>query len=369
MRPDEVLDTLQRAGFEAWYVGGCVRDTLLGRPIHDWDVATSALPEQVLALFPRTVPTGLQHGTVTVLSDSGPVEVTTYRADGDYHDGRHPDGVRFVRSLREDTARRDFTVNAMAMDQRGNIRDFYGGRADLAAGILRCVGAPERRFREDALRMLRACRFAAQLGFAIEPETWAALLRCAPLCKQLSRERITEEVTKTIRSPSPQWAAAMIRCGLLTSCCLTGSNDLSQLSVLPPTAEARWAGFGLLVPELDFSAFRLPAKLVKLCRMARAHWPAPEERLGWKRLLAAEGEEAARLLATLAQTDAVDEIIASGDCVSLKTLAVSGHDFPDLRGPALGQLLNRLLEHVLQAPADNNRETLLELAKNIETAS
>ena len=161
MRPDEVLDTLQRAGFEAWYVGGCVRDTLLGRPIHDWDVTTSALPEQVLALFPRTVPTGLQHGTVTVLSDSGPVEVTTYRADGDYHDGRHPDGVRFVRSLREDTARRDFTVNAMAMDQRGNIRDFYGGRADLAAGILRCVGAPERRFREDALRMLRACRFAA----------------------------------------------------------------------------------------------------------------------------------------------------------------------------------------------------------------
>ena len=150
MRPDEVLDTLQRAGFEAWYVGGCVRDTLLGRPIHDWDVTTSALPEQVLALFPRTVPTGLQHGTVTVLSDSGPVEVTTYRADGDYHDGRHPDGVRFVRSLREDTARRDFTVNAMAMDQRGNIRDFYGGRADLAAGILRCVGAPERRFRDAA---------------------------------------------------------------------------------------------------------------------------------------------------------------------------------------------------------------------------
>lgn len=217
--------------------------------------------------------------------------------------------------------------------------------------------------------MLRACRFAAQLGFAIEPETWAALLRCAPLCKQLSRERITEEVTKTIRSPSPQWAAAMIRCGLLTSCCLTGSHDLSQLSVLPPTAEARWAGFGLLVPELDFSAFRLPAKLVKLCRMARAHWPAPEDPLGWKRLLAAEGEEAARLLATLAQTDAVDEIIASGDCVSLKTLAVSGRDFPLLRGPALGQLLNRLLEHVLQAPADNNRETLLELSKKFESPS
>ena len=164
MRPDEVLDTLQRAGFEAWYVGGCVRDTLLGRPIHDWDVTTSALPEQVLALFPRTVPTGLQHGTVTVLSDSGPVEVTTYRADGDYHDGRHPDGVRFVRSLREDTARRDFTVNAMAMDQRGNIRDFYGGRADLAAGILRCVGAPERRFRGCCARAVSRRSSASPLN-------------------------------------------------------------------------------------------------------------------------------------------------------------------------------------------------------------
>ena len=369
MRPDSVLETLQNAGYEAWYVGGCVRDTLLGRPIHDWDVTTSALPEQVQALFPRTVPTGLRHGTVTVLSDGGPVEVTTYRADGDYHDGRHPDGVRFVRSLREDTARRDFTVNAMAMDQHGTICDFHGGQADLAAKVLRCVGEPERRFREDALRMLRACRFAAQLGFSIEQASWDALLRCAPLCAQLSRERITEEVTKTLCSPAPQWAGTMIGCGLLTFCCLTGSHDLSWLSVLPPTAEARWAGFGLLVPELDFSAFRLPAKLVKLCQTARTHWPAPEDCLGWKRLLAAEGEEAARLLAALAQTDAVDEIIASGDCISLKTLAVSGRDFPELRGPALGRLLHRLLDHVLQAPADNDRERLLELAKKIENPS
>ena len=369
MRPDKVLETLQSAGYEAWYVGGCVRDTLLGRPIHDWDVTTSALPEQVLALFPRTVPTGLPHGTVTVLSDVGPVEVTTYRADGAYHDGRHPDAVRFVRSLREDTARRDFTVNAMAMDQRGNIRDFYGGRADLAAGILRCVGAPERRFREDALRMLRACRFAAQLGFTIEQASWAALLRCAPRCEQLSRERITEEVTKALCSPAPQWVGTMTDAGLLTSCGLTGPQNLTGLAVLPPTAEARWAGFAILVPELDLSAFRLPAKLVRLCQTARAHWPAPEDPLGWKRLLAAEGEEAARLLAALAQTDAVDKILASGDCVSLKTLAVSGRDFPLLRGPAIGQMLHALLGHVLQCPADNRRDILLELSKKFESPS
>lgn len=365
MRPDVVLETLQNAGYEAWYVGGCVRDTLLGRPIHDWDVTTSALPEQVRALFPRTVPTGLPHGTVTVLSDVGPVEVTTYRADGAYHDGRHPDGVRFVRSLREDTARRDFTVNAMAMDQHGAICDFYGGRTDLAAGILRCVGEPEQRFREDALRMLRACRFAAQLGFSIEPESWSALLRCAPLCAQLSHERITEEVTKALLSPAPQWVGTMIEAGLLASCGLTGMHDLAWLAALPPTAEARWAGFSLLVPELDFAAFRLPAKLVKPCQTARAHWPAPEDILGWKRLLAAEGEEAARLLAALAQTDAVDEILASGDCISLKTLAVSGRDFPMLRGPALGQMLHALLDHVLQCPADNQRGILLELSKKI----
>ena len=183
MRPDEVLDTLQRAGFEAWYVGGCVRDTLLGRPIHDWDVTTSALPEQVLALFPRTVPTGLQHGTVTVLSDSGPVEVTTYRADGDYHDGRHPDGVRFVRSLREDTARRDFTVNAMAMDQRGNIRDFYGVPSRSRSGHS-CAASARRRplprgCAADAARV--PLRGAARLS-PLNPKTWAALLRCAPLC-------------------------------------------------------------------------------------------------------------------------------------------------------------------------------------------
>ena len=179
MRPDAILQTLERAGFEARYVGGCVRDTLLGRPVHDWDIASQALPEDVLRLFPRCVPTGLQHGTVTVLLDGTSAEVTTYRLDGAYHDSRHPDGVRFVRSLADDLARRDFTINAMAMDLSGSITDLFGGREDLARGVIRCVGDAETRFREDALRMLRARRFAAQLGFALEAGTEAAIGRCA----------------------------------------------------------------------------------------------------------------------------------------------------------------------------------------------
>ena len=173
--PSEILDTLEQAGYEAYYVGGCVRDRLLGRPVHDWDITTSAMPEVVLALFGHCVPTGIAHGTVTVLLEDTGAEVTTFRTDGSYHDGRHPDRVTFVRSLREDQARRDFTVNAMAMDRRGRIYDAFGGQADLDRRLLRAVGDPETRFREDALRMLRALRFAAQLGFALDPDTARAI--------------------------------------------------------------------------------------------------------------------------------------------------------------------------------------------------
>ena len=177
MRPDAIIKTLEDAGFEARYVGGCVRDTLLDRPIHDWDIASQALPEDVLRLFPHCVPTGIRHGTVTVLLDGVSAEVTTYRLDGAYHDGRHPEGVCFVRSLAEDLARRDFTINAMAMDESGAVTDLFGGREDLSRRVIRCVGEPETRFREDALRMLRAYRFAAQLGFSLDAQTQAAIER------------------------------------------------------------------------------------------------------------------------------------------------------------------------------------------------
>ena len=172
------IERLRAAGHEAWIVGGCVRDVLLGRTPTDYDLTTSALPEETEAVFAgeRLIETGLQHGTVTVLLEGVPLEITTYRVDGGYTDARHPDGVTFTRSLREDAARRDFTINAMAYAPGEGLQDFFGGQADLSAGVIRAVGEPDRRFQEDALRILRAIRFASVLGFELDPETDAAAM-------------------------------------------------------------------------------------------------------------------------------------------------------------------------------------------------
>ena len=194
----EILEKLESAGYEAWCVGGAVRDLLLGREPGDWDAASSAPPEAVLDLFGAdALPTGLRHGTVTVKTAGGRgVEVTTFRCDGTYSDRRRPDRVTFTSSLEEDLARRDFTVNAIALSRRGELADPFGGRADLAGRVLRAVGEPERRFGEDALRILRGLRFASRLGFALETGTAAALRRCAPLLGEIEigrascRERV-----------------------------------------------------------------------------------------------------------------------------------------------------------------------------------
>ena len=170
----KIIAMLEAAGFEAYAVGGCVRDSILGRKPDDWDITTSAKPDQIKRLFPRTVDTGIKHGTVTVLLEREGFEVTTYRIDGAYEDGRHPSEVSFTANLREDLRRRDFTINAMAYNEKDGLMDLYGGIADLEAGVIRCVGKAEERFNEDALRMLRAVRFSAQLGFRIEEETGAA---------------------------------------------------------------------------------------------------------------------------------------------------------------------------------------------------
>ena len=194
-----VLKTLETAGYGAWCVGGCVRDALLGRTPEDWDVTTSARPEETMALFgDRAVPTGLRHGTVTVKTAAGGVEVTTLRRDGVYRDHRRPESVTFTASLEEDLRRRDFTVNAMAVDLRGTLYDPLGGQADLEAGILRCVGDPDRRFEEDALRILRGLRFAADLGFALAPETEEAIHRKRELLRAIAPERIWEELKKLL---------------------------------------------------------------------------------------------------------------------------------------------------------------------------
>lgn len=204
-----VLTVLEAAGYEAWCVGGCVRDLMLGRAPEDWDVTTNALPEATMALFgSHAFPTGLRHGTVTVREEHRSVEVTTYRVDGDYHDHRRPDTVVFTPSLEEDLRRRDFTVNAMALSLRGDLRDPFGGQADLKAGVLRCVGKPERRFGEDALRILRGLRFAAVLGFAMDPATAAGIHGHRSLLKDIAAERIQVELFKLLCGKD---AAAVLR--------------------------------------------------------------------------------------------------------------------------------------------------------------
>lgn len=201
----ELLDTLHRAGYAAYVVGGCVRDSLLGLTPHDWDLCTSALPQQVMELFgvQRCIPTGLQHGTVTVKQSGALYEITTFRTEGTYTDGRHPDEVHFVPDVREDLARRDLTINAMAYNEKEGLVDPFGGQADLQSGIVRAVGVPRQRFTEDALRILRLYRFAARFGFAIDPPTAQAAQELCAHLDCVSVERIEEELAKLLSTPAP----------------------------------------------------------------------------------------------------------------------------------------------------------------------
>ncbi len=200
----EIINCLRSHNFEAYAVGGCVRDSLLGRTPSDWDITTSATPEEVKSLFSHTVDTGIQHGTVTVMLGHEGFEVTTYRIDGEYEDARHPKEVAFTLSLREDLKRRDFTINAMAYNEESGLVDLFGGAQDLERGVIRCVGDPGERFREDALRMFRAVRFAAQLGFSVEKNTAGAISELAGSLARISAERIQTELVKLLVSPHPE---------------------------------------------------------------------------------------------------------------------------------------------------------------------
>lgn len=200
-----IIGTIQAAGFEAYAVGGCVRDSILGREPNDWDITTSAKPEEIKQLFHHTVDTGIQHGTVTVLVEKEGFEVTTYRIDGEYEDSRHPKNVVFTDSLTEDLRRRDFTINAMAYNETAGLVDIFRGMEDLENGIIRCVGKAEERFEEDALRMLRAIRFSAQLGYSIEPQTLEAIRGLASSLARISAERIQAELVKLMVSPHPEY--------------------------------------------------------------------------------------------------------------------------------------------------------------------
>lgn len=364
-----ILCALDSAGHRAVLAGGCVRDSLLGRRPSDWDIASSASPEEVLALFPRCVPTGIKHGTVTVMSGGGSVEVTSFRAEGGYSDHRRPDSVSFGCPLEADLARRDLTVNAMAMDAAGEITDPFGGRDDLRRRLLRCVGEPERRFDEDALRMLRTVRFSAQLGFEIEPRTLEAIRALAHLASGLSAERVRDELLKTLRSPAPGLVWQLVDLGLLGACLAPGdaSAPREALDVLP--IYARLAHFcrdlelGGYIMSTDrfLAALRFDGETLR--RTASAVEVLKSGSRDWKRLLRDHGEAA--VLAAHPKNRALRAVLRSGECWELSSLAIGGRELAALgySGPELGRELRRLLDHVIDCPADNRADILCKLVE------
>ena len=381
----EILKRLESHGFSAYMVGGCVRDMLLGREPLDWDICTSAMPEEVQNLFPGSLPTGLRHGTVTVRLDGYSAEVTTYRTEQGYSDHRRPDNVRFVSDIAEDLSRRDFTINALALPLNGEILDLHGGIDDLRNGIIRCVGVPAQRFEEDALRMFRAIRFSAQLGFEIEPETGKAIELYADSTRHLAPERIKDELKRTLLSPRPELLGRMT--GLLREYThpLRDPDPLRRIDALPPGEKGlrlRWTAFcallerdGCIVSAPEFlRALRLDSKTVNLAEQGAqiALHVSPETRLQWKLAVAEYGydsSEAAAWTMRVLQPGTsgvalLDEIRASGECCSVAELAIDGNDLTalGLSGKSVGEMLRYLLLRVIRNPELNEPELLIELA-------
>lgn len=378
---ETIMEALNQAGFEAYAVGGCIRDTLLGREPGDWDITTSALPWQVKKIFRRTIDTGIQHGTVTVMMGKTGYEVTTYRIDGKYEDGRHPSQVSFTLDLLEDLKRRDFTVNAMAYSHKTRIVDAFGGMEDLEKGIIRCVGNPMERFGEDALRILRAIRFSAQLDFSIEEETFASIGRIAPGIAKVSKERIQTELTKLLQSDHPERISLVYEAGIseYISPAFAGVRwrSFQVRQELSREKYVRWGAF--LRSEGEETAVRV-LKDLKL----------DNETINRVRILALwadrelkEKEEEVRrgMSGMIPQVwDAVvelngygdgirkmtREIRKRGDCLDLKHLAVGGQELMEAGvrpGKEMGRILEGLLDEVLKRPEMNEREKLLELVR------
>lgn len=367
--------TLHQAGFEAYPVGGCVRDLLLSRVPQDWDVCTSALPQQVQALFPRTVPTGISYGTVTVLLGEEKLEVTTFRCESGYRDGRRPDTVSFVSSLPADLSRRDFTVNAMAIAPDHTVIDLFGGQGDLEGRTIRCVGDPVERFQEDRLRMFRAIRFAAQLDFTLDPDLVRALTVLGLQPHYLPPERIRPEVEKTLCAPAPHWAGLFFSTGLLSG----PEMDASPLTHLSHEPLPRWAGLASLMEAQSHDPLPLLQRLIrdKKLIVPLSHGLAlfraglPQDARAWRHALAQHGVPACEAGAAMAQVQGQDtpsqlleQVLAQRPCLNTKELALSGKDLMalGLSGAEIGQAQEMLLQHVLDHPEDNSSDKLLTLA-------
>ena len=434
-----ILSRLHGAGFAACAVGGCVRDTLAGREPHDWDICTAARPEQVHAVFSgcNVRDTGLKHGTVTLVLDHTPYEITTFRVDGNYSDSRRPDSVSFTDDVTLDLARRDFTINAMAYSPADGLIDPFGGRDDLRSGVLRCVGDPRDRFAEDALRILRALRFASRFGYHIEEKTAAAVHELAPTLDRIAAERIKTELDGLLAGPA---AAEVLRdypdvivvpLPELLPCVGfdqrspwhiydVWEHTLRAVAAAPDEPLLRWTmlfhdlgkpstfshgedGCGHFFGHAAASA-RIAGEIMDRLRfpngerdaiteLVRRHDGviAPDRRAVRRQLARIGREQFDRLLAVkradnlaqapelaaprLAELDRLraiaDEVERNGDCTELQRLAVNGRDLLALGyapGPALGAELRRLLELVLDDPARNRRDTLLQIAEDDKNA-
>ena len=394
-----IINTLEKNGYEAYAVGGCVRDAIIGKEPNDWDITTNATPMQVKKLFKHTIDTGIQHGTVTIMIDKVGYEVTTYRIDGKYADGRHPDKVEFTVSLEEDLKRRDFTINAMAYNDTKGIIDLFGGIEDLKEGIVKCVGNPYNRFDEDALRILRAFRFAAVLNFEVEEKTKKAAGDLAENLNKISKERIRTELDKLIMSDTPEKLMEARKCGLLKYILSEVEDDINieLVKAMPKNNYMKWAALLYHREEEEVSKIlkklKFDNKTVNICKRI----------VGYSKDFRNIYKENVRVAAHEVGVDIFDKflefskvcinlqdwkggeypdnsdyinniehlykkVIDDGDCLSLKELAVKGGDLMEIgvpKGAKLGEILNILLYKVLDNPKYNNREKLLEIAGNI----
>ncbi len=402
----EILGRLREGGFEAYIVGGCVRDALLGAEPKDFDITTSALPEQVKSLFSNTADTGIQHGTVMVILKGTGYEVTTFRIDGEYLDGRHPESVVFTRSLKEDLKRRDFTINAFAYDPESGVVDYFEGIRDLKEKRIRCVGDPDARFGEDALRIMRAVRFSASLDFEIEEKTREAILRHTQNLKNVSIERIREEFEKTLLSSHPEKVNLYSEMGMAGY--LMGDPSLALKCFDPAFSglyrEAEGTNEEIRILRLAFFFGNLSSEETRLILRKMKYDNKtirlvsgiiqnkdriiPADRKTIRRLLNQIGVELFDLTvayqAALTRTfeaeperevqlsrfseikDIRKEILRDGDPFRLSQLAVNGNDLILAgfeKGTKIGDILNSLLEAVLEDPSLNRKDKLLELAE------
>ena len=380
----QVLFAIQSRGHMVCLVGGCVRDMILGIQPNDWDICTSALPQQILEIFPDSLTHGIQHGTVTVRQNSHLVEVTTFRSEGVYIDHRHPGAVSFVGDLTVDLSRRDFTMNAIAIPPDGMVTDPFGGIGDIENRLVRCVGEPEQRFEEDALRMFRALRFSAKLNFAIEEKTMAAIREKAPLAAGLSAERVCQELEKTLMTQRPEMIFTMMELGLLDNYLRQrpqNDDKFRRLGQVNKKAPDRWCALcvALLEQEAIDSAedflrrLHLDSRTIRCCAdsVEILKRPLPETVPDWKRLLRRWGVDAASRAAACRDgleggnyRQQLRSVLKSGECFSMDSLAVSGEDLMacGLKGKQIGQMLSFLLDYVMDHPESNRRELLLSLA-------